>query len=168
MVVNYTKLMNDMLKDFNKGAKCKTRYMIDNTDNTYIYICLNGHYVLSIPRCVWLLDTEKILNQGACSDHNHCFTSLNITNMIKNTNMLDTKNYSFGLHTSVDKKKVAVFVTEEGGDDIWINDDFFKYLNIDLYNMDKEVIFSGSNKKAPLIIHDRNYFVGILLPINHD
>ena len=57
MVVNYIKLMQDILKDFSKGKKCKTKYMIDNSDDTYIYVCIDGYYILCIPRCMWYLDT---------------------------------------------------------------------------------------------------------------
>lgn len=167
MVVNYTKLMNDILKDFNKGAKCKTKYMFDLSDDTYIYVVINGYYILSIPRCFWLLDTEKLIDQGACNDHNHCFTTVNVCKMIKNTNMLDTKSFDFTCITSIDNKKVAVFSAGNDTDDIFINENFFKYFTFDLYKLNDEVIFSGSTKKAPLIIHEGNYFVGLLLPINH-
>lgn len=168
MIIKYEKIMQDVLKDFSKGRRCKTRWMFDLSDDTYIYIVVDAHYILSIPRCLWMLDTEKIIDQGACSDHNGCFTTVNIIQMINNTNMLNTENFTFSKYSLLeDKRKAAVFESENA-EQVWIDEKFFKYLDIDLYDLDENVIFSGTTKKAPLIIHEGNYFIGFLLPINHN
>ena len=167
MIIKYEKIMQDVLKDFSKGRRCKTKWMFDLSDNTYIYIAIDGHYILSIPRCLWILDTEKIINQGATLDHNHCFTTVNVLQMIKSANMSDTENFSFSKFNVLQGKRKAAVFESENAEQVWIDEKFFKYLDIDLYDLD-DVIFSGTTKKAPLIIHEGNYFIGFLLPINHN
>lgn len=168
MIIKYEKIMQDILKDFNKGRRCKTKWLFDLSDDTYIYIAIDGHYILSVPRCLWMLDTEKIINQGATLDHNHCFNSVNVLQMIKSTNMLNTENFTFSKYNLLeDKRKAAVFKSENV-EQVWIDEKFFKYLDVDLYVLDDNVIFSGTTKTAPLIIHEGNYFIGFLLPINHN
>lgn len=168
MIIKYEKIMQDILKDFNKGRRCKTKWMFDLSDDTYIYIAIDGYYILSVPRCLWMLDTEKIIDQGATLDHNHCFKSVNVLQMIKSTNILNTENFNFSkFNVLKDKTKAAVFESEKG-EQVWIDEKLFKYLEIDLYDLDENVIFSGTTKKAPLIVHEDNYFIGFLLPINHN
>lgn len=163
MVVNYNKVMQDILKDFNKGRRCKTKWMFDLSDDKYIYIVVDAHYILSVPRCLWLLDTEKIIDQGVTLDHNHCFTTVNITALLKGAEVVK-KQLAFENYKRLkDKRDVAIF----GADDlkVVIDKDLFKYINIDLYDIPDEVSISGSAEKAPLFIHYNYNFVACLLPI---
>lgn len=163
MIIKYEKIMQDILKDFNKGRRCKTRWMFDLSDDTFIYIVVDGHYILSVPRCVWMLDTEKIINQGACNDHRGCFTTVNITALLKGAEVTK-KQLVFETYKRLkDKRDVAIF----GADDleVVIDDRFFKYIDLDLYDIPAEVAISGSTEKAPLFIHDNYNFVACLLPI---
>lgn len=163
MIIKYEKIMQDILKDFNKGRRCKTKWLFDLSDDTYIYIAIDGHYILSVPRCLWLLDTEKIINQGATLDHNHCFTTVNITALIKGAEIAKKQLVFENYKRLKDKKEVAIF----GADDleVVIDNNFFKYIDLDLYDIPAEVAISGSTEKAPLFIHDNYNFVACLLPI---
>lgn len=166
MIIKYEKIMQDILKDFSKGRRCKTKWLFDLSDDTYIYIAIDGHYILSVPRCLWMLDTEKIINQGATLDHNHCFTTVNVTALIKGAEIAKKQLVFENYKRLKDKREVAVF----GADDleVVIDNNFFKYIDLDLYDMPAEIAISGSTEKAPLIIHEGNYFIGFLLPIYHN
>lgn len=164
-MVDYAKIQLDILKDYNKEKKCKNSYMFDISDDTFIYIAINGVYVLAVPRCLWVLDLDKILTHGATSDHSHKFRECRIyEGMIKNISTAKSEKLSFKeMKILKDKITAATFTCKDF--DLLINESFFKYVNIDFYNLDENYVFSGTGKIAPLILHDRQYFVGMFLPI---
>lgn len=161
-MVNYEKLQNDILKDFFKGRKCKNTYMFDLSDDKNIYIVVNGVYIIALPRLLWYLDINKIIDEGCTFDHNHKFKTVNILSLINNCR--DFSKFDFKEYKILkDNKKVAVFSDNEN--DVCINTDLLKYYDIDFFKMDSCYTISGKDEKSPIMIHDSNRLIGVFLPI---
>lgn len=148
--MKYLKFQQDLLKaaEARDGWKRKPFHYPWFENEHSIFICPQGHYFVSIPRSLFYLDKDKVLNTPPFDGKS----------FLKDYDDLELVTDAH-VTQDVDKMKLHKFAI--GNESVLLDEDNLKYFDL------SHSTFRGTNRKSPIYIYEYEALVGMVLPVNH-
>lgn len=153
-LMDYTKIQMDIIKDMSKNSRTNKYILgVDERNSTWHCIAIDGHAMVCIPDCMYMLDNSKVFyNQIArnfssmlCEDG---FKPLKLT-----TEMINDINNNITMNVFKD----------DDGNEYFVNTkllEIFTKTGVNLH-------YTGIKYNAPIHVYSGHDLIGVVLPINY-
>lgn len=149
-LMDYTKIQCDIIKEYEKYPY-KYIQGIHNRESVWQGVCIDGHVVVFIPDCMYLLDNNKVFRDKVPCDFSKMISETDLKPLTLTNELIQ-----------VDKNTLNV-LKDENENEHFVNS---KYIDI-FAKSGIELNYKGINSKSPIYVYSRNDLIGLICPINY-